>query len=454
MGVLSRGVRNAFRNGVRTIGIVIILGLSIGLALTMLVAYKAVGNKIDSVKSSIGNTITISPAGFRGFAGGGGNPLTADQLNKVKSLPHVASLTETMQDRLDSTQTNLQSAIEAGSLGRRFGGGDNPSTDSGGGSTSQTFTPPVMVTGTNNLDSASSIGGGTIKLTSGKKFDPTVDANVAVIGSGLATKNNLVVGSTFQAYNATFAVVGIYDAGNTFANSTLVMPLPTVQRLSGQASEISGAVAQVDSISNLSTVTTSIKNTLGSSADVVSQQDTSNEALAPLKNIKSISLLSLAGAVVSGAIIIFLTMLMIVRERRREIGVLKAIGSSNSKITLQFMTEAVTFTGIGAVIGLLIGVVAGSPVTKMMVSSSSNSTTGTASGALTGRGGGGGGFFRTAAGGGQGGILRNIRDVQPVVGWDILLYGLAAAIAIAIIGTFIAAYLTTKVKPAEVMRSE
>jgi putative ABC transport system permease protein len=311
-----------------------------------------------------------------------------------------------------------------------------------------------MVTGTNNLDSASSIGGGTIKLTSGKKFDPTVDANVAVIGSGLATKNNLVVGSTFQAYNATFAVVGIYDAGNTFANSTLVMPLPTVQRLSGQASEISGAVAQVDSISNLSTVTTSIKNTLGSSADVVSQQDTSNEALAPLKNIKSISLLSLAGAVVSGAIIIFLTMLMIVRERRREIGVLKAIGSSNSKITLQFMTEAVTFTGIGAVIGLLIGVVAGSPVTKMMVSSSSNSTTGTASGALTGRGGGGGGFFRTAAGGGQGGILRNIRDVQPVVGWDILLYGLAAAIAIAIIGTFIAAYLTTKVKPAEVMRSE
>ena len=36
--------------------------------------------------------------------------------------------------------------------------------------------------------------------------------------------------------------------------------------------------------------------------------------------------------VVAGAIIIFLTMMMIVRERRREIGVLKAIGASNVNV--------------------------------------------------------------------------------------------------------------------------
>jgi putative ABC transport system permease protein len=44
-------------------------------------------------------------------------------------------------------------------------------------------------------------------------------------------------------------------------------------------------------------------------------------------------------------------MLMIVRERRREIGVLKAIGSSNIRIVGQFVTEALTLTLAGSVIG-------------------------------------------------------------------------------------------------------
>jgi putative ABC transport system permease protein len=71
MNVFSRGVRNAFRNMIRTFSIIVILGLSIGLSLTMLVANHAVSDKITSVKASVGNTVTISPAGVRGFEGGG-----------------------------------------------------------------------------------------------------------------------------------------------------------------------------------------------------------------------------------------------------------------------------------------------------------------------------------------------------------------------------------------------
>src|SRR5579871_671584 len=102
MSATSRGIRNSFRNPTRTIAIVLILSLSIGLALAMLLAHKAVDQKIQSVKSSVGNTITISPAGVRGFEGGG-NPLTQDQLNKVAALPHVSKLTESLNDRLTSS---------------------------------------------------------------------------------------------------------------------------------------------------------------------------------------------------------------------------------------------------------------------------------------------------------------------------------------------------------------
>src|SRR5580698_8144994 len=99
MNVVSRGIRNAFRNVIRTFSIVVILGLSIGLSLAMLVAHQAVGEKIKAVKSSVGNTVSISPAGSRGFEGGG-NPLTEQQLNGIKSMAHVVSIEESLSDRL------------------------------------------------------------------------------------------------------------------------------------------------------------------------------------------------------------------------------------------------------------------------------------------------------------------------------------------------------------------
>ncbi len=463
MNVISRGVRNAFRNVIRSVSIVVILGLSIGLALTMLIARQAVGQKIDSVKSSVGNTIAIAPAGIRGLSGGG-TPLTTSQLAAVQSLPHVANISESLNDRLTSSDTNLQSSIQLGNFGRRqaqidtqgSGGGDSGFGGGGAGN----FMPPVIVLGTTNLTQLDqTAGGGTAKITSGKTFDPTIDADVALVGTTLAGKNSLSAGSTFTAYGTTITVAGIFDAGNTFANSELIMPLPAVQRLSSQTSAVTSAVVQVDSIGNLSSVTAAIKTKLGSAADVTSAQDNAQTTIDSLGGIRNVSLFSLIGAVVAGAVIILLTMIMIVRERRREIGVFKAIGSSNLRIMFQFLVEAVTLTLLGAVVGLGFGVVGGNPVTNVLVTNANNSNS--ANSASTNPGGGG---FRAGGGRGFGGgnfrslgnnlAVNNLRNIHAVVGWSILLYGLGAAILIAILGSTIAASLIAKVRPAEVMRTE
>lgn len=471
MNVFSRGIRNAFRNSIRTLSVVIILGLSIGLSLTMLVANKAVANKIASVKSSIGNTITIAPAGFSGFSSVN-NALTTSQLSKVSSLPNVIGVSESLTDRLttigstqpsfggfgggssssstSNNQTSLTSPVKLNS-GSGGAGGGGRFFSGGTGSLPANFSLPITIIGTTDPTSAS---GTTLTISSGATIDGSKDVDQALVSSSMASKNNLKVGSTFTAYSTTLTVGGIFTSSTQAAAGDVIVSLPTEQRLSGQSGDITSAVATVDSLDNLDSATTAIKNTLGSSADVTNAVQQVDQTVQPLNSVKTISLFSLIGAIVAGAIIILLIMIMIVRERKKEIGVVKAIGSSNVRVMVEFMVEALTFTILGAIIGLIIGVVGGQPVTKLLVNNSTSSTTTTTAGgggqAPTGRAGGGGGF---ASGFRNNGAVRGLSNINAQVGWGILLDGFGAAVLIAVIGSALAAGMIAKVRPSEVLRS-
>lgn len=458
MNIVTRGIRNAFRNGIRTFSIVIILGLSIGLALSMVIARQAVNDKITSVKSSIGNTISVNPAGARGFEGGG-NPLTTAQITSIKSVANVTNVAATLSDRLTSSTTNLESAVEAGALGQRFAGNngvefqappdENNGTSSSDSSstTTRSFTPPVQVTGVNDLSLASTYGGSSVTYTSGAAFDATSNDNVAVVGKSLAEKNNLSTGSTFTAYSTTITVAGIYDTGTTFANNNVIMPLATLQRLSDQAGNVTAVTVTVNSIDNVEAAVTAIKAKLGSAADVTSDQATAETTVAPLENVKTIATYSLIGALIAGAVIILLTMVMIVRERRREIGVMKAIGSSNGKTMVQFMVESVTLTVMGLVVGLGIAVFASAPITNALVTSSSSTSTTSTPGGQMGR--------PSAGTRGMGmEVGRSLQTIQTSVGLDTLAYGVGAAFIIAVVGSAVPAYFISRIRPSEVMRAE
>jgi putative ABC transport system permease protein len=417
VSVLNRAVRNAFRSPARTMAIVGILGLSVGLSFVMLVGHKSIQNKINATLASVGNTVRITPAGYA--AGSTATRyLTTAQLSKVARLPNVAGLDELLPASLPSGDTTSQSASAGGTL--------LPSSPG----------EPVSFVGTNDPSDPSNIGASTLEIAAGHVIDGTGDSYDAMVAATMARRNHLKTGSAFSAYGAVFTVKAIFDSDTDTGNDSVIVPLATLQRLTHRGGDVASAIATADSLIHLSDVTGEITIALGPAADVTSDIAQANQALAPLGSVEGVALYSLSGAVAAAAIISFLIMVMIVRERKREVGILKAIGAPNRRIVCQFMIEALTFSALGGAAGLLAGALAASSITSGLVSDSGHS--------------GSPGSPRA----GQNPALQHLSQVHATATIPEVLIGLAGILLIAAFGSAAASYLIGRIQPAQALRSE
>lgn len=472
MSVVTRGVRNAFRSGVRSVAVILILAISMGLALSMLLANQAVKDKLEDVKTSVGTTITVNPAGSQDFQGGG-EPLTNDAVTKLKAIDHVKDVSATLSLMLttdtgnasmqlkvmggsgvESGKTNLKSSIDPGTLGQRFQGRSQSNTTSGDAPPADVMLP-IRLSG---VSGARDEQGQTINVTEGRQLKGD-DTDVALVGKKLAEKNSLSIGSTFTAYDKTFTVVGIFDTGTEFGNDGLFIPLTTAQSMSGAGSEISNIIVTAHSVDDVEAVVADIKEVLGDAADVTASEENALVAVESLRSVERVSIIGFVIALAAAGVIIFLTMLMIVRERRREIGVLKAIGGSNRSIVAQFVVEAIVLVAISAVVGFGIAAASSNSIAGALVSSNTLAADpGTNNAPSAGKGGPGGGDFRAVQLNNGSDGLDSAKDlignITTNVNAKTLGYGLLAAVGIAIIGSAIPAWFITKVRPAEVLRGE
>ncbi|MFV0249986.1 MAG: ABC transporter permease [Bacilli bacterium] len=249
------------------------------------------------------------------------------------------------------------------------------------------YSDPAYIT--NFIDS-------TNKIIEGSMFTKDNTDLVVVISSDLADANELTIGSTITVYSSSddtttydLEVIGIYeDTSDTTSDSFMNM---NAMNSSNQIyTNITTAKLIYDSSSS-STSTRTISNGLNAYYYLNSNDDleafeaevyekglnsyytiSTNEeelleSLTPISNLSSFSFSFLIIILIVGSLILSIINMINIRERKYEIGVLRAIGMSKSKVAIQLVAEIFIVALVSLVIGTGLGTILSQPATNMVL---------------------------------------------------------------------------------------
>jgi putative ABC transport system permease protein len=88
--------------------------------------------------------------------------------------------------------------------------------------------------------------------------------------------------------------------------------------------------------------------------------------IAPIENLQDVSLTFLLVVLLFGAAIMVLLSVIAIRERKYEIGVLRAMGMKKKKVALGLWVETITITCICFVLGIIVGTALATPVSNAL----------------------------------------------------------------------------------------
>ena len=414
MSSVSRSVKNVFRNKARTLVVILIIGLSIGVFLSMTIVNANIEDDTTSLSEEIDTTITITPAGSNLFT-------SSDTMNDTV-IADVESV-----DNIGSVQV-LVSVSEMP---------DSSTTTSMGGRVRPNFyygIDPSQIIWMLTPAGATSIGSDSITegemLTSEHVGEP-----VALIGTTYSDTNGVNVGNHIYLNDTLVEVIGEYSVGNRMTDSAVITSYDILQ----DAYNISGVnmlFVTADDIGSMETVEQDLKTTLGDDYDIVPLADMNTADIQ--ESLDSIAANSELGSMVSlitAAAVMIFVMILVTRERTREIGVLKAIGFKNSKIMAQFFTESMTLATLGFIVGVALTLVAGPSIANMFLGTATTSET-------TG----------VSMGGHPGGTTNILTTLDFTLSPELLIFTLVLALVLGMIGSLYPIIMAIKLKPAEALR--
>jgi ABC-type lipoprotein release transport system permease subunit len=204
------------------------------------------------------------------------------------------------------------------------------------------------------------------KIVAGKYIE-SVNDNSVVLGEGLAAQLKLKVNDTLvllgQGYHASsaaakFRVKGIIKLGAIELNNNVVyMPLQQSQYMHGAENRLTSVSVMLDKATNLEKLKQSIQESIDSDTyevmswkEMMPEMDQFIEADSTGHNI----IIGILYFIISFGL--FGTLLMMIFERKHELGILIAIGMKKHLLALVLLLESIMISLIGCFTGVIAGV--------------------------------------------------------------------------------------------------
>jgi putative ABC transport system permease protein len=338
--MLDIAFKNVGRHKVRSF--LTVLGISLGIGLIL--ALGSIGAGLTKqIQERVGNVAAVIDVRAQSETEG----ISDDTIEGIRDLPGVDTVVPVGSYRITRR-------FRGGDFGPRgfmmVGGGGGP------GFGSLTFT------GVSPDDQEYLIGEG-IVATEGRILDTSDDGTtVVLLGSSAASDQNLNVGDEIEYLreeeNVTesyyFEVVGILEeTGQSDVDGSAYVPLKTMQEIEDDTT-ITSLRVKLAEVGLVEQVTQDINDNFEdvramSFVTIVRQiESTLNTVQMAVYGIGAVS-------VIVGGLGVMNTMIMSVIERRREIGIMKAIGATTITIMTQVLEESAVISVIGGLFGLALG---------------------------------------------------------------------------------------------------
>lgn len=205
-----------------------------------------------------------------------------------------------------------------------------------------------MTTGSLDLDGDNIVIGSELAARLGVK----VGDSISLISPASVEKPKIVFPGSFKVEGKTFRIAGTFTSGMYEYDSNLVyLDIHKAQEFLNLGPVASGINVRLDDAMDVASVQKSLQHSLGAPYVVRSWADLNKNFLAALKMEKTVMFIILTLIVMVACFNIASTLIMTVLEKTNDIGILKAIGSTNRNIMTIFALQG-AMIGIG---GTLLG---------------------------------------------------------------------------------------------------
>ena len=181
---------------------------------------------------------------------------------------------------------------------------------------------------------------------------------LTLIGMG-GTKVNAALGTVVPKYSQ-FEVTGVFETGMyEYDNRYIYMSVDAAREFAGLGDAVTGIEARTANRWTAPETARALAGALGFPYRVLDWQQQNSSLFQALKLEKFAMGVILLLIVIVAAFNIVSTLTMVVKDKTREIGILKAMGLTSRSVRRVFFTQGLVIGVVGTGLGLVLGLVAG-----------------------------------------------------------------------------------------------